>query len=269
MSAIFVFNTFRVELSTVLRRRSGLVALLVSAIVGVFAVVAMGATQNMATSGSVTVQGADLSQMVTVSGPDAAAWALRIRHFFVLPMLLLLATAGAFAGELADHTMRERLVRAVPRWLVLLVKLSALWALSALSLIATFVLAIVGGVVRFGVDGPWQDLLLAFVASAFSDLGVIALGLLLATLFRGAAGVVVGGLMVLLADFALRMLLTFLGYVGLQEPAALIPFLPGSALACWQGMDHGWSMQPFLALGVFVSLCLGFALVRFQRMDIP
>ena len=86
--------------------------LLVSAIVGVFAVVAMGATQNMATSGSVTVKGADLSQMVTVSGPDAAAWALRIRHFFVLPMLLLLATAGAFAGELADHTMRERLVRA-------------------------------------------------------------------------------------------------------------------------------------------------------------
>ena len=128
MSSPSVLAVFRAELLTILRRRSGQLVLAMAFGIGVVAVFAMGATQNMADSGSVTIQGADLGSMVTVSGPDAAKWALRMRNFFVLPMLLLLAVGASIAAELADHTMRERLVRAVPRWFVLVNKLMALMA---------------------------------------------------------------------------------------------------------------------------------------------
>jgi len=232
-------------------------------------VVAMATTQDMASSGSVTVQGADIGQFVTVSGPEAAAWALRMRNFFVLPMLMLLATGGTISGELTDHTMRERLVRAVPRWSILSTKVMALMLLSAATLVVTFVPAILGGVLLFGVEGSWVDLLLGYGASWLSDLGIVAFGTLLSTFFRAPGGVVVGGVLVLLADWAVRMLLTFLAFVGLEGSADLLPFLPGSALGCWQGMFNGWTAQPFLALVVMIVVCLGIAVARFSRMVIP
>ncbi len=269
MSGSMFLSVLRVELLTILRRRSGQFVLVMAFGIGVVAVFAMGATQNMADSGSVTIQGADLGSMVTVSGPDAAKWALRMRNFFVLPMLLLLAVGASIATEIADHTMRERLVRAVPRWFVLLNKLLALMALSVMSLMATFVPAIVGGVLRFGAEGPLGSVVLGYGATVLSDLAIIAMGALFSTVFRGSAGVVVGGIMVLLGDWVLRMLLTLLGFMGLQEPAVLLPYLPGSALECWKGMEAGWTFQPFLALAVYVGLCLSLAVLRFGRMVIP
>lgn len=269
MSSVPSMAVLRMEAMTIIRRRSGLAALCTSLAVGVIAVLAMATTEDMATSGSVTVQGANIGQFVTVSGPEAAAWALRMRNFFVLPMLMLLATGGAISGELTDHTMRERLVRAVPRWSLLTTKIMALMLLSGATLVVTFVPAILGGMLLFGVDGSWTDLLLGYAASWLSDLGIVALGTLLSTLFRAPGGVVVGGLMVLLADWAVRMLLTFLSFVGLQGSADLLPWLPGSALGCWQGMSTGWTVQPFLGLVVLIAVCLGIALARFSRMVIP
>jgi ABC-type transport system involved in multi-copper enzyme maturation permease subunit len=269
VTGIPTMAALQVEVRAILSRRSGQAAVAVAVAVGILGFMAMATAQNMAGSGAVTLQGADLGDMVTVSGPDAAGWALRARNFFVLPMFMLLATGGTIAAELVDHTMRERLVRAVPRWQVLLTKVAALMVLSALTLVATFIPAIAGGVVRFGIDGPWIDVLLGYGATWFADLGIVTMGALLSTFFRGSGGVVVGGIMVLLGDLVLRNLLTFLAFVGLSQPAELIPYLPGSALGCWQGMSSGWTVQPFIALVVFIALCFGLALARFRRMVIP
>lgn len=265
------------ELRAVFARGSGLGAVVVSLIIGVGAAAVMYWVH--ANMGDAQINNSSMGDFVQFSGANCAGWALAARNFLILPLLLLLATGSSLAGELSDSTLREVLVRPVPRWSVMLAKLLALMVLSATTLLATLAPSLVGGAAMFGMDGPTVDLLLGYAATLGTDLGIISFGLLASTVVRSVGGVVVSVILLLIFDGGARLLLwgrekvisllqTSTGTEVEEVAVHYSQFLPGAALDCWKGWSDGWAWEPFAGLGVLVVLCLGVTLWRFSRMDV-
>lgn len=269
MSPAHLLGMIRVESRAVLTRGAGLAALVVGLLVGVGAVLVAKAVQGMAVQVT-DANGLAQQAFSQFNGVESGAWALRARNFFVLPLFLLLVTGSTLSGELADHTLREQLVRPVPRWAVLLAKLSALMVLSAATLALTGLPAVLGGTALFGAGEGHGRLALGYLASLASDLGLVSLGLLVGTFVRGAGGVVVAVIGLLMADLAARgafkLASMVLNQVALGEAAA---WLPGAALAAWEGWRDGFEWGPFGGLTLLIGLCLGGTLWRLHRMDVP
>ena len=255
------------ELVTVFKRRTGIAVLVVALLVPI-AVLGAIALIKARTVG-LTVQNTPAEQLMQFTAAEAAGWALRGRNFFVLPLFLLLATGEAFAAEREDRTLRELLVRPVPRWSVLAVKFLALFALALVSLGLSLIPSIVGGFAISQDPGPVWDLLLGYLASAASDAGLISLGLLAGTFVRGAGGVVVSVIALLMLDMGARGLLWIMGKAGLTWADQVSGLLPGASLAAWEGWTSGWAWQPFAGLAVLLGVCLGATLLRLQRADVP
>ena len=259
---------FLAELRKTMMRGSGIAAVLVAGAVGLLAVGAMGLAQYL--GGEAAVNGLPLDQIMEFSGVTTAGWALRARNFFLLPLLLLWATGASFAGEIKDHTLRELLVRPVPRWSVMLAKLLALAVLSGITLVVTAVLSGGLGALLYGIEGDWWPLALGYLASWPSDLGLLCMGVVVAVLLRNVAGVVVGVVLYLALDLVVRLLLSLIGKLPSMELAADIArFMPGQALASWEGYLDEWVLTSWAGLAVLIVVCLGVALVRFVRMDVP
>ena len=187
----------------------------------------------------------------------------------MLPLLLLWAAGASFAGELRNHTLREALARPVPRWSVLCAKLLALLTLSVATLLLTGLLSATLGGALFGFEGDWAPVVLGYLASFLSDLGLVCLGILVALLIRNVAGVVVGVTLFLLLDLGLRLALKLAGALGLETAAAVARWMPGEALAAWEGFQGEWVLSSFIGLGVLIAAALGLGLLRFYRLDVP
>lgn len=256
-----------VELRTVFQRRTGIAVLVVAVLVPVAVLGALALIK--ARTVGVSVQNMPAEQLLQTTAAQAAGWALTGRNFFVLPLFLLLATGEALANEREEHVLRELLVRPVPRWSVLAVKFLALMTLSVVSLALSLAPSLVGGFALSADAGPVIDLLLGYLASAASDAGLIALGLLAGTLVRGAGGVVVSVIALLMLDMGARGLLWIMDKVQVEWAAQLGGLLPGAALAAWEGWSEGWAWQPFVGLAVLIGVCLSATLLRLQRMDVP
>jgi ABC-type transport system involved in multi-copper enzyme maturation permease subunit len=253
------------EVRVVFGRASGRLALAVALTVGVLAVALMYAAHEY--GGSVQANGAPV--LFSFSATDCAGWALRGRNFFVLPLVLLLAGASALGGELGDHTLRELLVRPVSRPAVVLAKLVALAVLSLATLLLTFVPALVGGGVFFGFTGETvPPLLLGYLASWGRDLALVSLAFLCSTFVTSVGTAVVVVVLVLMADFAARMLLKLLGAVGVAQASAIEPLLPGAALDAYEQWSTGWTWQPIVGLVVLTVVALGATIVRVNRADV-
>jgi ABC-type transport system involved in multi-copper enzyme maturation permease subunit len=267
MTPAHFLGMFLAELRKTLLRGSGLAALAVAAAIGALAVGGLAAAKHY--GGDAVVNGAPLDQLLQFQGVTVVGWSLRARNFFLLPLVLLWATGTTFAGEWREHTLRELCVRPVPRWAVLCAKLGALCVLSGLTLVVTGVVAAVPGALLFGAEGDWGTVLLGYLASWASDLGLLALGILASLLVRNVAGVVVGVILFLVLDLGLRLVLKLAGVLGLASAETLAHFLPGEALAAWEGYSAGWSWIPFAGLGTLLALSLALSLWRLARTDIP
>lgn len=255
------------ELRIAFSRNTGRAVLVVGFAVSLLLVVAVALIKAQVTDAN--AQGGMVGRVMDFTASDVAGIVLWGRNFFVLPLFLLLATGGTLAAELADHTLRELLVRPVPRWSVVLAKLISLSALSAVSLVLSLAPALVGGMLLSGQIGNIGDLLLGYLASGMSDVGLISMGLLAGTIFRSAGGVVVAVIAVMMADLAGRALLLILGQVGLQGVDKVSAYFPSHALAFWHNWDSGFAWQPVAGLVLLIAVCLGGTLVRLQRMDVP
>ncbi len=261
-------HMFLAELRKTLLRGSGIAAILIAAAVGLLAVGGMALAQYL--GGEAAVNGLPLEQILDFSGVTTAGWALRARNFFLLPLLLLWATGASFAGEFKERTLRELLVRPVPRWSVMAAKLLALTVLSGITLVVTAVISGGLGALLFGIQGEWLPLGLGYLASWPSDIGLLSLGILVALLVRNVAAVVVGVVLYLVLDLVVRLLLSLIGKLPSMELAADIArFMPGEALAAWEGYLGEWSLASWAGLAVLIVLCLSAALLRFMRMDVP
>lgn len=263
------------EARAVYGRASARLAVVVSLLVGLAVALAyqwLFQNSGMDDPSGPLINGNPISQMVEFSGGAVAGWALRLRNFFVLPLILLLATAASMAGELGDQTLREVLVRPVPRWSVLAAKVLVLTSLAALTLVLTLAPALGAGAVFFGTDGPTtvSNVLLGYAATLLSDLGLIALGLLASTFVRSVGGVVVAMMLFLMADMGIRAVLQGMVWLGTEGAETVQRAMPGNALACWEGfIASDWDTAAFVGMAVVLLIGLGGTALRFQRMDVP
>ena len=255
----------RAELHKVLSRASGRAGLAVAALVAIGAALALWKASGMTEA---SINGQLMADIVAPEAGRALRWALAARNFFVLPLILLMVTAQLLAGELADRTLRALLVRPVARSAVLAAKACAAAIYSALTLLITGAVAAAAGVLLFRTEEPLGPVLLGYAASFLSDLGLIAIGLMLSVLMRSVVGVVVGTALFLMGDAAIRGALKLAGALGAEGASRLEVFLPGSALAAWQGYDGGWEPQAFIGLALLIFGCAALSWLRFERADV-
>lgn len=255
------------ELRCVFGRVSGKAAVVIALLVGL-AVTAFWFYINSRTIDA-EVNGLGVNSFLDLSMRGVMGAGLQLRNFFVLPMVLVLATAASFAGERGDNTLREVFVRPVSRWSVVLAKICALMTLSATTLVVTAVPAMLGGAVLFGFESPIGQVALGYVASLLSDLGLVLMVVLASGISARVGGVVVaviGGLMV---DMGARALLGVMNTFGVEWAGPVGRAMPGAALACWEGFDGAWEWERFVGLAALCLICGGISLWRFQRMDVP
>ena len=255
--------------ATVLRHRLGPKAMLaVAAIIPLAVVIGYAALASEGESG-LQFNGQPLSELLSASGPDAAALALHGRNFFVMPLLLLFIAGQSLASERSAHILREQLLRPVSRARVLWSKVLVLWVLSILSVVLNAVVGLGLGSLVLGAGGEWGPVCLGHLAAIFSDLGIILFGFLLSSLLRSAAGVMAVGLMLLGLDWGLRMGLSALGFMGLDAARTVLLFMPGTGRGFYR-MDGGaFSAEAFACLVVWSGLMAAMAHRRMGRMDAP
>lgn len=266
------------ELRCVYGRISGKVAIVVALLAGLSVVVAGWYFQGLAVQ--MEADGMPVRSAVDLSMRGVLSLALWLRNFFVIPMILILATGSAFAAERGDRTLREVFVRPVPRWSVIAAKVTALMSLSAATLVCTALPAALGGGLLFGfgpdedaivlsTDFTVVDVLLGYLASWASDLGLIFLVILASAFSSRVAGVVVGVIAFLMLDAGARGLLGLMNTFGVDWAGPVGGFMPGASLAAWEGYKSGWEMEPVLGLVLLISTCAAVSLWRFDRMDVP
>jgi ABC-type transport system involved in multi-copper enzyme maturation permease subunit len=273
----------KAELQAVFLRWSGRAALilaLLSAFAAVYGLYFVNEQAQQVKMGGMPVGGSlDLTWRGTLD------WALSARNFFVIPLLLVLSSASSLAGEIADNTLREVLVRPVSRVSVFLAKFLALAGLSAASLVLSWAGAALGGAAVFSMDADIGWVSLGYLASFFSDLGLITLTLAISSLTRSVGGVVVGIILYLIADLGARLLLKALGAFGVEWAKQFAPYVPGNALAVWENWESwgsvsfdasnwqaawdAWGGGNFAGLAVLLTLSCAVAITRLSRMDVP
>jgi ABC-type transport system involved in multi-copper enzyme maturation permease subunit len=264
------------EIRKVFTRGSGIAALVIALLVGLGAVGGYAWIHSGGDDG-MSVNGTPISQVFPASGLTVAGSALWARNFFVLPLFLLLASASTVGGELADRTLREIVVRPVPRWSVLVSKLIALSTLAGATLVVTLLPSLGLGIARFGLtlEAPppdaatIADLLGAYGASFLSDIVLAALAMAVSLIVPSVGGAVVAVALLLMADKAVYYLLKALAFFGLKEAENLLPWTLNNAMDAWKGWEADWNPAQFGALAIFLTVFLGFSIARFRRMDVP
>jgi ABC-2 type transport system permease protein len=275
---------WRAECLKLFSRGSARLGLVVSAILSLLAVFALWRL-----SGSQAVlNGATLESLLAdnANAPAALRWGLHLRSFFVLPAFVILLAAQSLAGELQARTLREELLRPVPRAAVLLAKWASLATWSAATLGVAWVIGAVGGAVVLGTGGPWSEVALGYVACWLGDLGLAAVALAVAISVQGVAGSVVGTFLFLVLTVFLGWALFFVSFLAgidmvrtsmadqvwlLDGVARIEPWLPPAALRAWTGVapDVDWVWQSFAALALLTVAGLVVAERRLATLDVP
>jgi len=213
--------------------------------------------------------GVPISQLADLSVRGLLGYGLMVRNMVVLPLLLVLATAASVAGERRDNTLREVVVRPVPRWSIVFAKAVALLCLSGCTLLLTMGLSLGLGWALFDTTEAIDRVLLGYLVCLGTDLGLICLSMLASSFVRSVGGVVVLIVLLMLGDLAARGVLTLAGNLGAEGVLSLIPYFPGSALDAWEGWKDGFSMEQMVGLACLVLGGFGLTSLRFTRMDVP
>ena len=253
------------EMQVLWRRPTGRMAAAVGTGLPVLVALLYGSFQDSA----VQFNGQAIGDMLSFSGPDAASRGLFARHFYVMPLFLVALAGQSIAGERADHTLRERAVRPVSRDRLFLSKLLSLWLFSTLSLFAGSALALLLTTPWLGVDGPWLEFLASVALSVLTELGVIAMAVMLATWVRSSTMVVISGLLILGLDSVFRLGLSGLGLLEVAWAPIVHQLMWGSGLGIWANVGSGWSWVSVAALIGWTGIALLHGRQRFNGLDLP
>ncbi|MEQ1507560.1 MAG: ABC transporter permease [Myxococcota bacterium] len=231
----------------------------------------------MAAHSGIQVNESDLGASIDLSAPGALKAAMYLRNLLAAQIVLSVLAAASFAGELQTHTLREDLVRPVPRWAVLAAKWAALCGWSVVSIVGQVAVGTAVGA-AFGPTGQaaWSDVLLGYLATAVAEFSVAAVALAASVWIRSVSGAVTGLVLVLLferlatwAGWGLRSLIA--GFGGaVPRVFELLPFTPSSAWSGWAELSVGAppSWQIWVALVGWTAIAVIVAERRFARMDI-
>ncbi len=275
---------WRAETSKLFTRGSARAGLLIA---GLLALAALVVLWRVEASGMI-LNGAPVGELLTETSnaPGALRWGLLARNFFVLRAFLILVGAQSVAGELQARTLREDLLRPVPRWSVVVAKWGALATWIAASLGIAWVIGALGGSLLLGTDGPWGEVALGYVASWACDVGFATLVMAISLAVRGVAGTVMGVFLFLVLDTFLGWGLTILAWAAgidvIRQSAGAMaglldlvvkanPWLPSSAFAAWRGVapDAPWVWQSFVALLLVTLVAMVATERQLSRLDVP
>jgi ABC-type transport system involved in multi-copper enzyme maturation permease subunit len=194
---------------------------------------------------------------------------------------VLVLVALSFAGEYQARTIREDLVRPVPRWTVPISKWLAVGTWSLASLVVTLVFGGLLSVIVFGTGGDWGQILLGYGTAVLADLGFASLALFIAVASRSVAGTVAGVLAYIVLDWVIGKVLWIVSVIAsafpvelgtvLERAILLQPFLPSSAFGAWEGFyaSVDWDWRNFASLGVITLVCMVLSERLFHRLDVP
>ncbi len=238
-------------------------------------------------SSGVTVNGGDLGANLDLSAANGARWALIVRNFYVAQAFLIVLGALSVAGELQARTLREDLVRPVPRWAVLGAKWVALSLWSAIALAMQWGVAVLVGLVLLDLQGEAEfvDVLLGYVASWVADTGFLTAVLLISAAARSVAATIAGMFLFLILERFVGWGLWMVRGIRVGMPPEwgeqipwfvdilldASPWLPSSAWNVWKelvdGVDPSW--QGWASLGILTLLAAALAERIFARVDVP
>lgn len=246
-----------------------------------FAILAPLALLTAKNSG-VSFNDQDAASFVDASAQNAALWSLHVRNFFVSHVLVAVLAALSFAGELSERTLREDLVRPVPRAVVLAAKWGALCAWIAGTLLVQLVVALLVGVVLHSTNGEteFRSVALGFLASGVCDAGFAAFALMMAVVVRSVSGTLTTIVLFMLFEWMASWAPSMLDFVTqtmnpvpplLQAIIHSGPYFPSAAWGAWQELAARGTMQleSWVALAVYT---LGSAVLAervFARLDVP
>lgn len=275
MTATHLMAIWQAESIKLLSRLAVRFALVLSVLIGIIAPL----TLFLLGKSDMVINGTPLAESLTRTAPMGAQWALELRNFFLFRVLLIMVGALAFAGEFQSRTLREDLLRPVPRWAVIFGKWTALVTFVTLCAGITWLVASGLGLVLFGFSGSWGPPALGYLATALTDAGFAALVLAIAVVLRSVAATIAGVVLFMVFDTFLGWALTLLGLIAqfadlpwvLTVAVEARPWLPSAAFGAWTGFTAraDWVWQSFLALGILTALCLLLAERFFARTDVP
>ncbi len=237
--------------------------------------------------GGATLEANGSPMELDLSAANGVLWALKARNFYIAQTFLLLLGAQSLAGEYQARTLREDLLRPVPRWAVLLAKWGSLAVWSAVALALQWVVAVVVSVVLLQPDGDvtWKAVFLGYVTAWLCDVGFCAAVLLAAAAVRTATGTIAAVFLFVALDKALGWVLWFgKGIrdslpldVAEQVPAGIDvllaagPYLPSRAWGVWSEVAAATppSMPSWLSLVGLTLLSCVLAERIFARTDVP
>ncbi len=278
-------NLVRAELLKLLSRMSAKVGLLLSLCIGL----GLPLWWVLLMNSGIQVNYEDSATVFAVSPNDTLVYALYVRSFPVcIRAFLVILGAQMLAGEFRAKTLREDLLRPVPRWSVLAAKFAALLVWDAVSLLVTFGAATLIGVLAFGTDGPWLATILAYSLAWVCDAGVIAVVFAIGVLTRSTVGTIASLIVFFVLDKMLgwAMLTGSVIAAGVGIPpriAALLnqwSALPSAAFGSWSwilpetegvlssipGPDYVVSWSAAVLIWAAATL---FAGIWMHRIDVP
>lgn len=215
---------------------------------------------------------------------------LGLRGLLFFPVLAFLVGAATFAAEYHRKTLREDLLRPVPRWAILGAKWAALVVWVTAALLLSSLTAVVAGL-PFGADGIEWGLLGTLVFTTWlTDLGFTTLAFAVAIVTRSVPGTLATMVMFFVLQLGLAAGFGILTAEGVEQMAASYgpSLVPGSEaliesafewvreLSKWQPplvvgtctpADLPWQAYTSIAVVTVLSLVVG--LWRFERMDVP
>lgn len=271
---------FLAELLKLWSRGTARIGAVAFAVIGI-----LGPLVLLAAAGSgLTVNDQSVSSTMDISAPNSVLWSLYLRNFFVSHVLLAVLAALSFAGELRDHTLREDLIRPVPRSVVLAAKWAAMCAWSGITLVVQAAGATFLGLLLHPATGQTSlsDVLLGYVASWACEAGFAAFALAVAVVIRSVSGALTTVVLFLLFEWVLSWAPSTLDmFAQAMDPAQVPvwltllvdsgPFFPSAAWGAWQEIAAGAtpSWQPWVALLVYTTVAAVLADRVFARLDVP
>lgn len=206
---------------------------------------------------------------------------LVVRNFYIAQILILVLGATTLAGEYQQRTLREDLLRPVPRWAVLLAKWAAIVTWSAVALALQWVVTVVAAFVFLAAEGEtaWTDVFSGFVVALASDASFAAVVLMIAAMTRSVTGTIAATFLFLVMDGVLWGVLSLGDALrgGTGMPGWMItlldatPYLPSNLWSL--GSQVGMASEPHWTVGAalvgLTVLALAVAERVFSRVDVP
>jgi ABC-type transport system involved in multi-copper enzyme maturation permease subunit len=279
MSGAHFAAILRVEVIKLFRHPGGRIGLVLAFLLGIAGPLAM----LWVGSSNAVVNGAPVGETLTYTTPQGIVWSLRMRNFSHIMRLFAVALAAiTMAGELTSRTLREALLRPVPRWAIPVAKFAALTSYVLVTGAVTWIASTAVGLVLLDSGDGWGSAAEVLAYSLVGDLTVVAVALLVAVITRSVAGSIVLVVILSVANWFSRMAMALIENVFLQtQQDGVVEFI--GLLRPWSptyAVD-GWFNQsvPYLSLGsdwypplvtaaFMVAACVGLTAVRLSRIDV-